>query len=172
MKYAHLGIGLLAIMLCSGATSLARTAKSAPEGQSAAQQFEQISQWVGRWGVDETDRLTIVFERTANGRTIVERWETPNGLHSMTVYHMDGDMLVATHYCPQGNQPRLVSRGSDGDDITFTFRDATDLDPQESYQHDLGFEPQPDGSLVRSEIYLAPGGQAEPGQYTLRRAGS
>lgn len=172
MKYPHLGIGLLAIVVCSGAASLPAAEMPVKQDRSPAQQLEQISQWIGRWGVDETDQLTIVFERTANGTAIVERWETPNGLHSMTVYHMDGAALVATHYCPQGNQPRLVSTGSDHDGITFTFRDVTDLDPRESHQHDLGFEPQPDGSLIRSEIYLAPGGQAEPDQYTLRRAGS
>ncbi len=168
MKFATVSLGALCMALCSGAAPLPPA--SSHDTQSAAQQFEQISQWVGRWRVDETEVLTIVFESTANGRTIVERWETPNGLHSMTVYHMDGDALVATHYCPQGNQPRLVSHGSDGPDIRFDFRDVTDLDPGESYQHDLAFSPSDDGALVRSEVYLGPDGQAEPGRYTLRRA--
>jgi len=41
--------------------------------RAAAQQFEQLSQWEGCWAVDETDRLSIVFEPTASGSVIVER---------------------------------------------------------------------------------------------------
>src|SRR5690606_21631136 len=125
---------------------------------------------VGRWGVDETDLLTIVFDSTANGSALVERWETSTGLHSMTVYHMDGDVLVATHYCPQGNQPRLVSEGQADGRIDFTFRDATDLDSSESHQHELSYAVQADGSLARSEIYRRPDDADAPGSYTLRRA--
>lgn len=168
MKFASIALGAMCVALCSGAAPLPPAPAS--DARSATQQFEQIAQWVGRWRVDETEVLTIVFESTASGRTIVERWETPNGVHSMTVYHMDGDALVATHYCPQGNQPRLASHGSDGPDIRFTFRDVTDLDPGESYQHDLAFSTAHDGALVRTEVYQGPDGQAEPGRYTLRRA--
>ncbi|MBN8552669.1 MAG: hypothetical protein J0L52_07220 [Caulobacterales bacterium] len=89
----------------------------------------------------------------------------------MTIYHMDGDVLVATHYCPQGNQPRLVSDGTPQGLITFAYRVATDLNPGESYQHDLSFARQADGSLVRSEIYRGPDGAGEPSRYTLRRDG-
>ena len=136
-----------------------------------AQQFEQIRQLVGKWHVAETDRLSISFVPTAADSVIVERWETSAGLHSLTVYHMDGDELVATHYCPQGNQPRLVSDGAEDEGaIRFAFRDATDLDPGESFQHDLALAFNADGSVTRSEAYRGPEGQGEPSSYTLRRA--
>lgn len=170
MRFALAGaLSLSAVLFVDGPVRADSDARAA-DPVSAAEQFEHLSQWVGRWTVDETDRLTIVFEGTANGRTIVERWETANGLHSITVYHMDGEALIATHYCPQGNQPRLASHGSDDGVMTFAFRDATDLGETENYQHDLSFAPQDDGTLVRSEVYWGPQGAGSPSRYTLRRA--
>ena len=52
----------------------------------------------------------------------------------------DGDALIATHYCAQGNQPRLKLTPGQGARIRFTFRDATDLAPGESHLHDLAFD--------------------------------
>ncbi len=135
-----------------------------------AEQFETIRSWEGRWQVAETQALEIVFETTARGTTMIERWETQSGLHSINVYHMDGDVLVATHYCPQGNQPRLETRSSANGDIRFVFRDVTDLGKGESHTHDLWFSPTADGSIRRSEIYRGDDGLQEPSHYTLRRA--
>ncbi|MEX0342577.1 MAG: hypothetical protein AB3N06_08320, partial [Erythrobacter sp.] len=104
-----------------------------------ADPFELIADLEGRWQVAETPALEIVFEQTARGTTIVERWETASGLHSMTVYHRDGDAVVATHYCPQGNQPRLEARTLDAGEVRFAFRDVTDLDEGESHTHALRF---------------------------------
>lgn len=75
----------------------------------------------------------------------------------MTAYHVDRDQLVATHYCPQGNQPRLNWVISDQDDtFAFEFRDATDLDTQdEAHQHSLTLEFQEDGSVQRTEVYVS-----------------
>lgn len=136
---------------------------------SSQQQFALIASWEGRWQVAETEALQIVFEPSARGKTIVERWETASGLHSITVYHMDGDALIATHYCPQGNQPRLESRGGESGEIRFTFRDVTDLDSGESHTHELLFTSQADGAIIRTEVYMGEDGLEAPGTYTLTR---
>ena len=134
-----------------------------------AEQFELIRSWEGRWKVAETSALEIVFESAARGSSMIERWETQSGLHSITVYHMDGDVLLATHYCPQGNQPRLEAHLGESGEIRFEFRDVTDLGDGESHTHDLWFTPGPDGTIRRSEIYLGKEGLQEPGHYTLSR---
>ena len=139
----------------------------------AAQQFARIASLEGRWRVAETDALEIVFEITARGQTVVERWETASGLHSMTVYHRDGEKIIATHYCPQGNQPRLETVTGDAaggkDHIAFALRDITGLDEGESHAFSLAFTFAEDGSLVRSETYRSAAGADEPGSYTLNR---
>jgi hypothetical protein len=135
-----------------------------------SEQFELIRSWVGRWQVAETTALHIVFEATARGSVVVERWETSAGLHSMTVYHMDGEALVATHYCPQGNQPRLEARDLASGELRFTFRDVSDLDAGEAHAHALWFTPAADGTLKRSEVYRGKDGLQPPSVYTLTRS--
>lgn len=91
---------------------------------------------------------------TAGGTVLVESWEARGKPHSLTLYHRDGASLIATHYCPQGNQPRLALAGRDRHGLHFAFRDATDLDPaSESHQHDLWFDLANPERPVRSEIY-------------------
>ena len=50
----------------------------------------------------------------------------PGSQHEMiNTYHLDGDKLMATHYCAMGNQPRMKSSGGDANDIKFDFVDCT-----------------------------------------------
>jgi hypothetical protein len=137
---------------------------------TSARQFSTISTLTGEWRVKERSSLKIVFERTAGGSVIVEKWMSGEQTHSLTIYHLHGEKLIATHYCPQGNQPRLAAVNSDSGEIRFTFQDATDLDPNESYQHDLSLELNSDGTLSRGEIYWGPNGAGEKSTLTLVRA--
>jgi hypothetical protein len=136
-----------------------------------ASQFAMLAELQGEWTVDQTEQLRIVFEVTAGGSTVMEQWMVGDRTHSLTLYHQDGPSLVATHYCPQGNQPRLVAQDDGEGGIAFSFAGATDLDSSESYQHDLHIAPQADGSMVRSEVYFGPDGPGDPSSLTLRRAG-
>jgi hypothetical protein len=46
----------------------------------------------------------------------------------ITMFHMDNDRVLATHYCAAGNQPRMqASMSPDGKSITFTFVDGTNI---------------------------------------------
>jgi hypothetical protein len=47
----------------------------------------------------------------------------------VTVYHRDGEALMATHYCSMGNQPRMKASAPipAGDSIAFRFVDVTNL---------------------------------------------
>jgi hypothetical protein len=51
---------------------------------------------------------------------------TPHEMVSM--YHLDGERLMMTHYCAAGNQPRMVAEDSnDQKSIQFAFLDCTNL---------------------------------------------
>jgi hypothetical protein len=46
----------------------------------------------------------------------------------ISMFNLDGDRVLLTHYCAAGNQPRMVASASpDGKTITFTFLDVTNL---------------------------------------------
>lgn len=165
-KHAFPGLAALALSAISAA-SPAGAGEASPT--PAQQQFAWIASLEGQWQVAETDALRIVFEKTARGHTMVERWETATGLHSMTVYHLDGDRVIATHYCPQGNQPRLASLPGQADRIAFRFLDVTDFDEGESHTFTIDYAARADGSVERTEVYRGAEGLEAPSTLTLSR---
>ena len=134
--------------------------------------FNQLGTLLGKWRVADRDDhpLRIRFYLTSGGNTVVESWEVGDRVHSLTLYHRDGDDLLATHYCPQGNQPRMRFIPSDDGKLRFSFHDATDLDLEsEQYQHDLWFDWSIEGLLNRGEIYKDGEGTEHPSQLVLVR---
>lgn len=122
----------------------------------AARRFTEMQQLVGEWRVADRPNspLRIRFSLTAGGSVLAESWSRNDEPHSLTLYHRDAGAIVATHYCPQGNQPRLTTLPRATGGLSFTFRDATDLDvSRESYLVALSFDLPKNGVLVRRETY-------------------
>ena len=125
---------------------------------SAEEAFAKLTRMVGVWQPADNSQspLRIHFYLTAGETVLVESWEVRGQPHSLTLYHRDGKGLLATHYCPQGNQPRLELAGQGTNGLHFTLRDATDLEPtSESHQHDLWFDFSEPEYPVRSETYAS-----------------
>lgn len=140
-----------------------------PEPEAA---FSRLSALAGSWkraGTDGT-MFRIEFELTANDTVLVERWVHRDKTHSLTLYHLDGPALMATHYCPQGNQPRLrMERGGDGKRISFDFQDATNLkSADQSHQHRLSFDLADMERVIRGEAYRQ-GGTSKDSEMALVR---
>jgi len=84
--------------------------------------------WVGRSTKGWEEKTS--FKTIAGGSVVVE--DTPDAKPDesmMTMYHLDGDRLMLTHYCEAKNQPRLVATSfADGaKTITFTFLDGGNI---------------------------------------------
>lgn len=136
----------------------------------AGRQFKKMTAMIGEWKTQDHPALRIIFESTAGGSVIVERWMVGERMHSMTVFHLDGEALMATHYCPQGNQPRLrMGSGSTDNMIKFDFYDATNLQSSEqSHQHKLSFDFSKTGHVTRGEAYRQ-GVSSNPSEIVLVR---
>ena len=141
-------------------------ATAAMGGEDDAQQlFARFKTLEGEWKIAEPARTTSVsFEVIANGSALVEKWIMSPTRTSMTVYSMDGDRLLVTHYCPQGNAPRLVYERTREDGMYyFEFLDGQNLqDAEGSHQHTFWIRFDSENSFTRSETYIKNGALSEP----------
>jgi hypothetical protein len=126
------------------------------ESPAAMPSLEQLKTLVGEWrGRTPHGRdIGLSYRLTANGSSLVETWDLGDGRESLTIYHLDGDILLASHFCPLGNQPRLALRRASADRLEFEFRDGTNLDPAaDAHQHSFWIAFHGPDAIVRSETY-------------------
>jgi hypothetical protein len=116
-----------ALSLCAGAAQ----AGEAPSG-SAQQALDRIKALVGTWNghVAKPDGPpgSVRYELTGGGTTVVERLFPGTDHEMMTVYHLDGDKLMATHYCAMGNQPVMKLEKATASELSFGFVGGTNMD--------------------------------------------
>jgi hypothetical protein len=97
---------------------------------------------------------------------LVQSFVTASGKETLTVFHPDGARVLATHYCAQGNQPRLqLDRSSTRDRLLFVFVDATNLEPQAAVLKRLELRIDKPGEYTEIETYEQNG---QPEVTTLR----
>ena len=101
--------------------------------------FSKLCSLVGNWEA-KTERGTSIrinYRLISGESVLVQTYTTASGRETLTVFHMDGAFLMATHYCAQGNQPRLrLVNSTEERALTFLFFDATDLpDSNASHLH-------------------------------------
>jgi len=101
-------------------------AQSGPAGS-----FDKIKSLSGEWTGKMTDNkpATSSFRVTAGGSAVLQMLGEGTEYEMPTIYHMDGDRMMATHYCAAQNQPRMVLQPNPGSPNTlrFDFLDATNL---------------------------------------------
>jgi hypothetical protein len=125
MKMNRSGIAVCSVVLL---TALAAHAQS-----SAKKSFDSIKALAGNWeGKTQTGGVVnVAYRLTGDGSAVMsEIVSAINGKSEdmITMFNLDGDSLLLTHYCAAGNQPRMRANAStDGKTVTFEFVDATNL---------------------------------------------
>ncbi|HUO30553.1 MAG TPA: hypothetical protein VMU80_15115 [Bryobacteraceae bacterium] len=92
--------------------------------------FAQLKNLVGDWQADTPmGKLRVNYQLIAGGTSLVAREMGENMPEMLTVFYLDGDRLLLTHYCMAGNQPRMQARAFNPEtgEIDFQFLDATNL---------------------------------------------
>jgi hypothetical protein len=110
--------------------ALSMTAFAAPNAQES---FDNLKTLAGEWQTktSESKTATVSYRVMANGSSVVSEIDAP-GDNMISVFHMDKDRLLLTHYCGAGNQPRMqASTSADGKTITFDFVDGTNILPSQ-----------------------------------------
>ena len=136
--------------------------------------WERLKTLVGNW--QRTDASTpaqkafrIHYRLISADTVLVEEFGDPAKQVTQTMFHADGSRLLATHYCAQGNQPRLQLRAGGPDTLVFDFLDATNLRaPSDSHLVRLTLRWKDTDHLVREEVY-ASSGQEEASTLILER---
>lgn len=127
--------------------------------RDSKQAFKELTGLVGDWlGKSASGREHKVnYRLSAGGTVLVETWSLSSGRESMTLYHINGESLIATHYCPQGNQPRLVLMPND-EKLHFAFLDGSNLQvPGKSHQYRFWLLINDDEHFQRNEVYVENG---------------
>lgn len=93
----------------------------------------------GTWSATTSAGKTVQvrYRLVSGGSALIERWAPDTPRETLTVFHRDGEALIATHYCAQGNQPRLRLSEQSGQEAVFRRFDATDLAPEEGVLDEL-----------------------------------
>lgn len=106
-----------------------------------------------------------------NAAAVLETLAPANEPSMVTLYHLDGDELVLTHYCSAGNQPRLHAEPPAGDvrALEFRFLDVTNLAaPSAGHMHDLTLTFREDGRVTQAWTWIQDG-ESAPTTYELER---
>jgi hypothetical protein len=161
--------GLLAFTTLQGADSKSESRT----GASAA--FARLKALVGEWEANTpSGKAHLTYELTGGGTALVERESADQMPGMLTVYHLDGDRLILTHYCMAGNQPRMQASSFNPDtgELQFQFLDATNLaSPGAGHMHDARFR-LVDNNHLETEWQFYENGKpkmTEAAQYTRIR---
>ena len=140
--------------------------------------FEALKGLVGTWEAEGKKRtVRFRYHLTGNGSAVVETVygdDLSNTIMS-TVYHLDGERLMLTHYCGAGNQPRIQASVYDPRMRLLRFErflDVTNLSAAEAYYTryvEIDME-DPDHLRVRFEGLR--NGEPLPVEYRLVRIGA
>jgi hypothetical protein len=81
--------------------------------------FERLKKLVGAWQSEtaEMGKVTVTYRLIAGGSTVMETIMPGTDHEMVTMYHLDGEDLVLTHYCVIGNQPRMKAEKQAKDDV-------------------------------------------------------
>lgn len=92
--------------------------------------FAKLKTLVGTWEAESSKGKAVsTYELLANGTALVEHIQVPGESAMLTVYHVDGDRLLLTHYCTAGNQPEMQAEAYDpaSNQLKFDFLRAGNL---------------------------------------------
>jgi hypothetical protein len=129
------------VLVCVLVAAVAASGQNQPQntGKSAAV-FKQLTSLVGEWeAVQEGVPVRETYTLTANGSVLMSETKPADSQPMITMFTVDGDHLIATHYCVAGNQPQMVT-GNLGDldkGLTFSLERVTGMKTPDDW-HNTG----------------------------------
>ena len=107
--------------------------------------FDKMKSLVGKWeGSAMEDGKAIPtnarFQLISDGSAVMGWLNEGVADEMVTMFHMDGSDLMATHYCSAHNQPRMIlASGGDPNKLVFKFKDGTNIGPDAGHMQQVAF---------------------------------
>ncbi|HKM67072.1 MAG TPA: hypothetical protein VJX70_07895 [Candidatus Acidoferrum sp.] len=87
--------------------------------------FDQLKALVGQWEGTTQDgkKAQVSYELISGGSVLMERLSPGNEPGMITMYSLESDRILVTHYCSAGNQPTMQTAPSPAASgkLDFTF---------------------------------------------------
>ena len=129
------------VLVCVLVTAVAVSGQNQPQDSSkSAAVFKQLTSLVGDWeAVQDNVPVKETYTLTANGTVLMSETKPADSQPMITMFTVDGDHLIATHYCVAGNQLQMVT-GAPGDlekGLTFSLKQVTGMKTPDDW-HNTG----------------------------------
>ena len=129
-------------ILCAAVLVVAVAAPAAPGTNPA---WEKMKSLVGEWeGTMNHGGMAMPvkasYSLVSDGTSLMERLDAPDHHEMITMYYPDGSRVMMTHYCSEGNQPRMRAQAAAGEpkSLAFDLVDVTGLaSPQAEHMRKL-----------------------------------
>lgn len=128
-------VAVLCVLIAS-----ASFAWAAPDEAKKPSRLESIKALAGTWemkGEDGKAGPTVSYRVTSAGSAVMETLFAGTPKEMITMYTMEGDDLVLTHYCAMGNQPHMKALPEkDAKVIAFEFTGGGDMKSRDELHMD------------------------------------
>lgn len=157
-----------ALVVASAAWLAAAQDETPKPPSEAAQRLERLKGLAGTWktvtrDADELMQGEFHYRVTAAGSAVMETLFVGTPHEMITMYTLDGDDLILTHYCAARNQPRMkAEKGGDADTIRFAFDSLGNGDPAKDVHMHEGKLIFIDANRIRAEYQGWEGGKPDP----------
>ena len=89
---------------------LVATAAVRADNPKSQEAFDRLASLQGEWRVEQNGKkINVTYTLTANGSALMEQFRPESGPVMITIFTLDGDHLIATHYCSAKNQPQMAT---------------------------------------------------------------
>ena len=127
--YRRTLLGSLVVAALAAAANAQAPATKSP----ALQGLEKLKALQGDWiDVDGAfgtkGAVAATYRVTSGGHSVIETFPIKTPFEMTTVYHVDGNDLVLTHYCADNTQPRMRSKGLAGSVLAFDYDGGTNIE--------------------------------------------
>jgi hypothetical protein len=141
IRTASLFVGVLALSAVVAVAS-DKHHKPATNNSPGFERFKQLAgEWVGVSDKPEHAGGGAVFKVTSAGSAVEETMMPGTPYEMINMIHPDGDDIVLTHYCAEGNQPQMKAPDKiEGKDVAFQFvRGGNMKSINDSYMHSVTY---------------------------------